>query len=501
MECSDSIIIPLQNTSQVLHQLPLSTLSILLFTAAWSIESQYARDVVRNASCRVKCGFSSIQVYELSWPTRPPTSSWDRLVFDTVLSEQWPSSIIANGLRKGAAKRRNAEGHRNITSAVRWLPCVQLYTNRTGYVRPWMYRDSFEEEALVSELERFCERNAMLPLPTVQAMATSEPNARMLRSEEKETSAGRIRLLSKDEFAKALDTNATAKNTGSAKMVGIMVLLHGGLQSMLERHDSVWQLISTTVSASTWQNKLQWLLTVVDSQSHVNLVQRLGVYNIVSQNGIALVLLNGAADENKVLHLTTNIESVQCLTEELESFAYHKSSSDTGCRMKPAHRLDNLEVERKQFERMVELLQTLPKPAVWRTYFDVDQSRISLVDWLRGNYKNEETTQTMVWVVVYETWCAFCQRHLGVYKKLKAMVEKAGVVVEVVIIEGCAGLSGWMDAMVDGFPTVLIIRSLGRQTQVDEYKGEHEIGALIHEHDAVNIEKLMRVAVQRHDIK
>lgn len=492
MGCPVSTITPLQNTSQLLHQLPLSTISILLLTATWSIESQYAREIVRNASCRVKCGTSSVQVYELSWPPQVPKSSWDRVFFDTVLSEQWPSSLIKNGLQKGSGYRLNVEGHKNITSAVRWLPCIQIFTNRTGYVHPWTYRNSFEEEAFLSELERFCERNDLQALPTVKTIQGPKFNPFLTHNENKGF-ADHLRLLSKDEFARALEAAAAAKNKASGKIIGVMVVLQGGLRSLLERHNEAWEAIATSVLADTWHKKIEWVLTVTDSVSHSNLIQRLGVADIVSSDGIALVILDGEADENKVINLTTDIASVRCVTEVLESFVYRKSSISTICRPKQTHREDIARIGGKTIPREVQLLQTLQKPAAWHRHFELDQNRISLVDWLRGNYKSEEKTETLVWIIIYESWCAFCQRNLGVYHKLKAMVEEAGAMVEVLIVEGCEDLNWWMDSMVDGFPTVFTLRSFGGHIQMSEYKGAHRIDALIQEHGEANRGKLMGV--------
>lgn len=492
MECQDSIIVSLQNTSQLIHHLPFSALTILLFTATWSIESQYVREVVRNASCRAKCG-ASVRVYELSWPTQPPISTWDKIFFDPVFSERWPSSVIRNGLRKGSTHRINVEGHKNITSAVRWLPCVQLFTNRTGYVRPWTYRNSFEEEALMSELEHFCKQNGPPALSTAKRMQASKSEHFLARNKNKRF-ADRLQLLSKDEFSKALNAAATSKSNASGKTVGMMVVLRGGLRSLLGGHNSAWQAISSSVNASLWENKFQWVLTVVDSLSHFNLVQRVGVSDIVSSNGIALVLVDGAVDENEVVNLTADMTSVRCVTELLESFVYRRSLTSMICRSKRNHQGDRVGIE-KIVERKVRRLHALHKPAAWREHFDVDQNRISLVDWLRGNYESEETTETIVWIVVYEKWCAFCQRHLGVYQKLNTMVQRAGAMVEVVMVEGCEGLNWWMDEMVDGFPTVLTIRSFSGHIEVSEYKGEHGIGAIVQEHDEENRRKLMRVSM------
>lgn len=492
MGCPVPTIISLQNTSQLLHQLPLSTISILLLTATWSIESQYAREIVRNASCRVKCGTSSVELYELSWPPRLPKSSWDTLLFDTVLSEQWPSSLIKNGFQKGSRNRVNVEAHKNITSGVRWLPCIQIFTNQTGYVRPWAYRNSFDEEALVSELERFCERNGLQTLPTVKTIQGPKSKHLLTQNENKRVS-DHLRLLSKDEFAKALEAAAAAEYKASGKIIGMAVVLEGGLPSLLGRHSKAWEAIATSVLADTWHKKIEWVITVVDSLSHANLVQRVGVADIVSWNGIALVLLDGGADETKVIKLTTDIASVRCVTEVLESFVYRKNSISAICRPNQAHREDSTRIEGRTISKEMQLLQTLQKPAAWHGHFELGQNRISLVDWLRGNYKSEEKTETMVWIIVYESWCAFCQRNLGVYRKLKAMVKDADAMVEVLMIEGCEDLNWWMDDMVDGFPTVFTLRSFGGHIQVSEYKGAHKIEELILEHGEANRAKLMRV--------
>lgn len=454
----------LRNTSQLITQIPSSFVTVLLFTAVWSIESQYARDVVRNAVSRVQCGSMPIRAYELQWPLS--SDELKKLHTDDSVSDRRTTSAY-----RLSQYRLKSEGHGNITSAIKWFPAVQLFTNQTGYVRPFRYTESFDEETMVLHLKQFCESDDIL-LPS-----QLDSNTKSV-----EQSYSPIRILSKDEFARAMHDSSQHRK----QELGMLIIVAGGLPLLTKRHETAWRVISTAINSSNSQNSFDWVLTVLDSKSHTNMAYRLGALNITDHNGIAVVLLNRRTDEVEIVDFASVADTVIRFYDVITSFAREKPLSNN-THVNPVqdvstkHMIDIRINAENSDERKLQLLRVINRPNAWQEHFSEEQDRVSLVDWLRGNYGTKEVTGSMVWIVVYERWCAFCQRHMGVYRRFKNMVKDAHVPVEVMMVEGCHKLSNWMDGMVNGYPTVLKLRSFGSYLFVDEYTGEHKIEALLGE--------------------
>lgn len=162
-------IVKLSNTSQLVQSLHLSSISVLLFTAVWSIESEFAREALQNAipltpsSCH-----PSIRLYELSWPPPYPmlTPTPQRRHPKVTALTKSLSNRFPEALRQLNAMLTTSDTlvfndelvHFNLTNAnsVPWLPCIQIFLNHSQHVTPFVYQDSFDHVSLASFLQNSC---------------------------------------------------------------------------------------------------------------------------------------------------------------------------------------------------------------------------------------------------------------------------------------------------------------------------------------------------------
>lgn len=136
------------------------------------------------------------------------------------------------------------------------------------------------------------------------------------------------------------------------------------------------------------------------------------------------------------------------------------------------------------------------KTATWQPHFEYAMDRPSLGGLLEGVF--EKSDEAIAWVIVYQSWCAFCQRIMPCYQRFSKLVKLSRVDVQVLFVSNLHSLPPYIDHLVDGFPTVLMLRRVGSWTSAEEYIGRHRVSALVEMHDEKKAHQ-MRTVLKQHD--
>lgn len=461
-----NVIEVLGSTSELVQNLPLSSVTLVLFTALWSAESEHARNVLHNASKVTQCD-GDVRLYELSWPTlatsaaiAEPSASASRSLSTALSTHLVPSFFKLNGFLPEASYKPGEHGHLNITSQVAWLPCIQLFTNASKTVEPVMYKDSFDEDAIALFMRRWCHM--------VRAVDARQSDAVLSTN---------VTLLSRDRFAHAL-------NEGRATAIcGMLLIVDGGARALRGRLEPSWERIGAAVVKSqgvhsgTKYGTVKagtWVVSVADTRHDANLMEHLKIAD--SKTSVSMLLVNRKWENTHLMEYDDGMTAAT-LASKLSEFCKRKSpATATHASKKGAGVTWVREKDRK-------MLSYYEEPAGWRRHLEGLRSEVSLRDWLDGRYDRERSGESTTWVVVYEAWCGFCQRILPTYRRFAAVTEAAQADVHVVMMQGCDGLVGWMDAMVDGFPTVLVLKRSNGGDEVEEYKSMHSLQQVLAYHD------------------
>lgn len=113
---------------------------------------------------------------------------------------------------------------------------------------------------------------------------------------------------------------------------------------------------------------------------------------------------------------------------------------------------------------------------------DYPTSYIPLSSFIRAEYNQQQTEPAVLWVVIYQSWCAYCQRILPTYRRFSSIVSSSGVDVHVLFVDNVDELPSFLNDLVDGYPTVLRIESLRGVIDVRERRYAHRLDLLISDH-------------------
>lgn len=472
-------ILLLNDTSQLLRNIHLSSLSVLIFTAAWSVESQYARDALRMAVPLTPC-HASIRLYELSWPPPSPVPyhpTKPRAV-SSALSNRFPDALKhLNSIFAGMPimEQDHELAHRNITASVPWLPCIQVYVNDSQGITPFTYLDSFDQFSIASFLRRNCPYHPPQVLDTHIALPSQDRSF---------WNHFKVTPVSRDQFAQFLNQ---VGNDDQSSHCGLLIVLRGGFSTLLHKHLHVWKALSifvdTSSDDSTVSNSLNdssWVISVVDAATDTNFVQSIGITTLDLSN-ISLIAVDPLRDNMRIITCDERCSLPSWLHQTLGRFCTQKREAQSFHPPSPSSQS--------------RLLSFVHKPNYLSCHLQPVQSYLSLNDWINFSYNGEMAKPLMIWLVVYQTWCAFCQRILGLYERFATMVQNedtADLDVYVVLNSNCSLLPEWIDGLVDGFPTILLLRQWKQTSTIEEYKAPHDLTTLkqFHDHHKTFIQEL-----------
>lgn len=485
-------ILQLSNTSQLIENLPLTTVTVLLFTALWSAESEHARQSLRNATDLKPCQ-ESIQLYEISLPM--PASPRKQRSLSKALSKHFvPSFFNLNALLADSPHVDQEAARLNITSRIPWLPCIQLFSNTSQFVEPVIHTDSFDQYSIATSLRHFCEslsKPTLSVVPNVPNVLIS-PHPLPIDTDQWHDSRWHgITPVSRDRFAQLLTASQATPR------FGMLVCLQGGLTVLRTQHADAWNVITTAINStnSLSENSISrprsgsatypgpWVVSVVDNLIDIDLARRLHLKN--SDSVVSLLLVNTKAEYTRLVE-HNHETSLGTLITIFRNFRENKVlPSGT-----PVARHADMS-KQHYVERAERILSYYNEPGEWKHHFAPLQCRVSLRDWLDGRFHRAQRGESITWLVVYQPWCAFCQRVLPIYRHFATLVQRAGVDVHVVMIQGCQGLDHWIHELVDGFPTVVLLRRSGFWNSAVEFLAPHSLNDFFQNMDFLT-ERLLR---------
>ncbi|PXF40809.1 hypothetical protein BWQ96_09467 [Gracilariopsis chorda] len=212
------------------------------------------------------------------------------------------------------------------------------------------------------------------------------------------------------------------------------------------------------------QRRKGWVFGVVDSENDV-----LFLRNVPDRSLLMVDLRRDLA----VVHALSDVktQSVSLLFDRVEGIADKKRSQ---------HRF----VRSSHLKYFEPFASSSP-------LFDYPTCYISLSSFLRAEYHQQQVEPSVVWVVVYQSWCAYCQRILPTYRRFSSTVSSSDVDVHVLFVDNVDELPSFLDDLVDGYPTVLRIELLRGVMDVRERLYGHRQDLLISDHcdrqsDALN---------------
>lgn len=467
-------IVPLSDTSQLAHNLPLSSLSVLVFTAVWSIESQHALDALRNASTFTSCR-SSIQFYELPWPPsrnilryRTNSRSRRRRFF-----YNFPSDFAK--LKSLSAKtrfHRDELVYSNMTNTVPWLPCIQLYSNSSEGVVPFIYEDSFDALSIASFLNQACDSITHL----------SHENGPLMSADLDSCKNPLATPASRDRFA------AYVNSEGNSRTCGLLVILRGGTEVLHQHFPTLWteilkivhDLNSNTVDRSSEHSLCHWSVTIVNADVDTNFAEKIDFDG--SHESMWFIMIDTVRDDVRIVKSTKqDVTSFGARTLLQRILVTQKGITSSHVAVPKS---SNVGPKKRNFHwpRNERLLRYFERPMPWRPYLYLPRSHISLKDWMMRRYDRQQVTPSILWMVFHQSWCAHCQRVLGIFRRFADIVHRANVDVHVLFVEDFSRTPSWIDDAVDGFPTIIIIHQLDYWSTMEEYQSSHSIHQLIEFH-------------------
>ncbi|CAN8067472.1 unnamed protein product [Agarophyton chilense] len=248
-------------------------------------------------------------------------------------------------------------------------------------------------------------------------------------------------VLSRDEFGAGVRAGAR----------GVLLIAN----SPHARFNTDWLPLAHAV-ANAVARRSRWVFSVVDSQKDVLFARR------VANNSLLFVSLS---EDKAVLYDVARFPALDVFAVMAR---FERLPSRTG-------------VRHGRLARSMPLA-FFDGVSAARRLLDFATSWVSLSSLLDADYSHAERRPSVLWVVVMQTWCAYCQRLLPVYEHLSKISSMARVDVDVLFVEHVDALPPAFDRLVDGFPTVLRVEQFGGVRELTEYVGLHSTEALIDEH-------------------
>lgn len=425
----------LRDAQHLAHVLPLSPVSVVLFTAFWSAETDHARQTLLSAAARLRC---------------PPPSFYEVPLRTHILSLQptpppLPHARPPHSFWTVSSPRAQVQPKPTLWS-LPWLPAVTLFSNVSQPFRPHTYNDSFEPRSLARRIDRFCNDALAAHIRTI---STYSPDLEHMKpsSSQQRYSNDSINMSTSpspdlDDLLLTRDSFAMALSAGVRRAV--LAVLPGGVDALEKRKGLREALTRAAIGG--------WSVAAADATSEPVLAKW--------ANAPALVMVDGGSD--RVVRHTLHEAQVSEheVVSVLQRFVVGKEKEqDT-----PIEKLED-DVDLRRFE---------PR---------------SMGHALFNNICEGEDENESVWVIVYTSWCGFCQRALPDFLALQRAA-KDMTRFHVVLREGVDGLPRFVREVVDGFPTVVQLRRWRGWVSVEEYIGPRDVRSMVELHDETTSEIL-----------
>lgn len=445
-------VIPLSSSSELVERLPFSAVTVVLLTALWSFESDDARRALNTASTLVDCGSLSVSYYEVPVSIHEVHSP--------------PSAVPKWAANPWGEARRNALAAHNVTHRIPWFPCIRVFRDGEDGIVPHTHVDTFAPGALANHIEQHCRRSRReLRVLEGAVKGGEEPRSRLARLCRHTTP------ISRDRLAKEM-------NKDVFKSLGVLFLVRGGVQAILEAYEDTWDAVAKAINeVNIGKVKMQdlrqrWVVSIVDTERERELAER----NDVDPDGEpAVMLVDVAEDRSEVREIGEDVT-----WKSMRSALLRFERGSGGAYRRPGKRRWADTYGKHRFgDRRARTLSFFELPSAWRPYF-LSECSLCLQSYLSFNYTSPCVSGTAAIVVFYARWCGFSQRVLPVYHHLQKLAQRGAVEAEVVLVEDMEEVPAFLNKRVDGLPTVLLLRDYGggRQT-VQEFEGPHRMDAIL----------------------
>jgi hypothetical protein len=463
------VVQALASSAELVALLPLAHLSVVLFTAAWSRDSAAARSALDRVAA--------------SFPPRgePPHVAFYAVQLPITEVHAAPPVVPRRAfwLPAAAAQLAADRAAYNATRQLPWFPALRVFAAaNTGApgdgLPPFTYGDSYTAPAMrrfvldvahrvIADMER--REDARLtggggPPPACPSSLRGDAG-RLGDAWSKGLAAGAATLLPVGGAAGRARTALTAllprvgdpvemspdgltsllfpAEPASADDVpcGALIFAPGGAETVAARHRGLWRVVSAAIEAVNSRARRQWVVSVIDSTQFREFGDRLGVAPTLADP--KLVLVDSARDSvllppllpNTTDAATVLLESLSTAGQSARPFPPPLRAAGAGS-IASARSPAVLRSERVQHVRSADL------------------DRVAAEHAARGH---------MVWVVVHQPWCGFSQRAMAVFRALADVAPSGVYVLEISDVDA---LPAGVDALVNGFPTVLMIPGDGR---------------------------------------
>lgn len=425
-------ITTLSSASDLLPHLPLSAVTVVLLTAFWSFETDSARQALHVASTLVDCDPSSVSYYEI------PISVYE--LDDTAPLSAWAGVPWTEAYRAASAAR-------NVTQGVPFLPAIRVFRNHGGGIVPHTHMDTFAPGALASHITLHCaaqggkkEGGTLAELSRYTMPVSKDRFAREMR---------------KDEF----------------RSLGVLFLVSGGAKGIVDREMRRWDVIARGVAAVN-EGKVEkqdlrrrWIVSIVDVEKEREMAER----NTFVDEEPGVVLVDMTKDRTETIRIREDA-SWEWMRDALLRFEQRQKVTAKR-KVAGLKEVVDDEGDRKK------ILSFLKQGAKWHPMFS-RECRLCLSAYLSGDMSEGGSNECdgHVVLVAYASWCGFSQRVMGVYRRLG----ERGVATVLVGEHEMDLLPGFLDEMVDGFPTVLLVREEDDGgVRVEEFEGPHHMQAVM----------------------
>lgn len=448
-------VVQLSDATELVSRLPFSAITVVLLTAFWSFETEEARHALNVASTLVDCGSLSVSYYEIpvsiheihaSAATLPP---WSHV--------PWSEA------------RRTALAARNVTHNVPWFPAIRVFRDDESGVSPHTHVDSFAPGALASHIELHCRQSAR-ELRRIEGWHGG-------KEAERETELTRLcrytTPVSKDRFAREMGKDVF-------RSLGVLFLVRGGAKGIVDRWKDRWDKVARAVGdinrgkVENQDLRQRWVVSIVDMEKEGEIAVRNGA-DAGGEPSVVLVDIGRDSTATKVIGGDLSWEEVR------EALVWFERGIEKVVARRKGSRVR---------DREGRVLGFFDRPAVWREFFS-RECTLCLSSYLERDVPTSWTggCDGAVVVVVYAGWCGFSQRALPAYHRLRSRGGKPEVVL--VSSEEMDKLPAYLDEMVDGFPTVIIVQEDGEaRVRVEEYIGPHRVDEILAEVEGVEEEEV-----------
>lgn len=405
-----------KDAAEVVNRIPLTAVTVVLLTALWSSETNEVRVALQKASELVDC--ASVSYYELDVQIKEVHRAVPQLE-PYVLSNLWQRAATP------PKKRDNSMAVFNVTRSIPYFPCIRLFMNSTATAHT--FEDDMSAVALARRIEFECGK--------VSGVSGGESQmGRMTRY---------VTPISKDEFAQHMHGRNHAT-------MGALYFDSGGIAGDLSKWDVLAQAVSNRGGG--------WVVSIVDAEKDVEVGRRNGARG----GDVALVHFVKGSRQTFSMRVADDVAAVERVLERFESGLEGDKSASGGVR------------------RSRILLAPFRRASIGSGAQQLGgMCYMGLGDALDGGEGKEAEAASVVWIVVYQRWCAFCQRVMPVYQGAEARLRRMNVDAHVLLVEQVSELPIGIDALVDGFPTVIRAVVWRAQWHAHEYIGQHSIAQII----------------------